>query len=179
MATATAAVAPPPTSTSSVLLHRRLPSPALMSATFPSSPTHSRHATRASSSRSRSPARWPWTMWRPRRPRPHPRSAGGCASRRGPRSGSVRVRGLPMRLPVRIRRWLPPPWREEGVSGRGERVPPPRRGAGDRRRRDGFVFCGLGPARATKWVVLFGLARHGRAYTLSCSERVMGPSGGT
>jgi hypothetical protein len=38
---------------------------------------------------------------------------------------------------------------------------------------------GLGPARATKWVVLFGPARHDRAYTVPCSGRVMGPSGGT
>jgi hypothetical protein len=30
-----------------------------------------------------------------------------------------------------------------------------------------------------KWAVLFGPARHGRAYTVPCSERGMSPSGGT
>jgi hypothetical protein len=41
------------------------------------------------------------------------------------------------------------------------------------------VICGLGPARATKWAVLFGPARHGRASTVPCSESYLGPSGGT
>jgi hypothetical protein len=41
------------------------------------------------------------------------------------------------------------------------------------------VESGLGLARATKWAVLFGPARHGRAYTVPCSGRGLGPSGGT
>jgi xyloglucan fucosyltransferase len=39
--------------------------------------------------------------------------------------------------------------------------------------------CGLGLARATKWAVLSGSARHDRAYTVPCSGRSLGPSGGT
>jgi hypothetical protein len=38
---------------------------------------------------------------------------------------------------------------------------------------------GLGLARATKWAVLFGPARPGRAYTVPGSGRGLGPSGGT
>jgi hypothetical protein len=47
------------------------------------------------------------------------------------------------------------------------------------RTRCGRRWSGLGLARATKWVVLFGPARHGWAYTVPCSGRGLGPSGGT
>jgi hypothetical protein len=50
--------------------------------------------------------------------------------------------------------------------------------------RTGRTHCrrrwsGLGLARGTKWAVLFGPARHGRAYIVPCSGRGLGPSGGT
>jgi hypothetical protein len=41
------------------------------------------------------------------------------------------------------------------------------------------VFCGLGPTRSNKWVVLFGTARHSRASTVPCSGNYLGPLGGT
>jgi hypothetical protein len=42
----------------------------------------------------------------------------------------------------------------------------------------GCVICGLELARAAKWVVLFGPARHGRASTVPCSGSYLGTSGG-